>query len=176
MQDMFRIGVVASPHGLRGEVKIFPTTEEPSRFDTITTMRMCRLYSDGTFGEAESYEVSRLWYHKNMVVAKLSGIDDIEAAQRLKGLQILVPRDEAIPLAEGEYYVADLVGLRVLTEAGDCLGTLSQVIQTGANDVYAVQGSDSGKAPILIPAIKQCILGVDIGCGTITVRLMKGLL
>lgn len=167
MDSYLRIGIITNTHALKGELKIKPTTDDPARFDNMSSITVLLK------GERQSYNLNRVWHHKGMVMLKLAGIDDIDAAARLKGAEIIVSRAEALPLAEGEYYHADLLGLRVITDEGEELGTLSQIFDTGANDVYNVTPVQ-GKA-ILIPAIKQCILNVDIAAGVMTVHLLKGL-
>jgi len=177
MQDLFRIGVVAGTHGLRGHLKIFSTTEDSSRFDTISTLHLHSPAPDSrTLGEEIAcFNVQKISHNKNMIIVKLSGIDNIDEAAKLKGSDVVVPRSQALPLSENEYYVADLLGLRVVTDTGEVLGHLKEVLQTGANDVYVVSGPTYPK-PILIPAISQCILNIDIHSSTITVHLLKGLI
>ena len=100
-------------------------------------------------------------------------MDRIEDVERLKGAELLIPREEAIPLEEGEYFIPDLLGLKVTTDDGRELGTIKDVIETGANNVYDVQNEEGGR--ILIPAIPQCILDVRLEEGEMTVHLLKGL-
>jgi len=171
MDDFFRIGVIANTHALKGEIKVFPTTDDPSRFNGMASVTLAR---SGSYSKATTYTVERVWHNNGgMVILKLAGIDDIDTAARLKGYEIIVSREDALPLEEGAYYWSDLVGLRVVTDEGEELGLLNEVLGTGANDVYSVSPAE-GK-PILIPAIKQCILNVDIAGGVMTVHLLKGL-
>ena len=172
MNDYFRIGVIASTHALKGELKVMPTTYDPSRFDAMTEVIVTR---DG--GSATTtYSVERVWHNKGVVILKLAGVDDIDAAAKLKGREIIVSREDALPLEEGEYYHSDLLGLKVVTDEGEELGNITDIYQTGANDVYSVMKEDEeGGKPILIPSIKQCILDVDISRKIMTVHLLKGL-
>ena len=167
MEDYFRIGVVANTHALKGEIKVYPTTDDPSRFDDMPSVNIAQR------GKVTPYPIQRVWHHKGMVVLKLEGIDNIESATLLKQADIVVARKDAIPLEQGEYYHADLVGLRVISDEGEELGHIDQILTTGANDVYSVTAE--GAKPILIPAIKQCILSVDLAGGVMHVHLLKGL-
>jgi len=169
MKDYFRIGVIANTHALKGEIKVYPTTEDPSRFDTMSNITLTR--NEGA--NVSEYQPERVWHSKGMVVLKLVGVDDIDTALKLKGAEIIVPREDAIPLEEGEYYWSDLIGLSVVTDEGEELGRLDEILTTGANDVYSV--SREGAKPILIPAIKQCILDVDTKNSVMKVRLLRGL-
>ena len=168
MNDYFRIGIIANTHALKGEIKVLPTTDDPSRFNGMSGITVTR----GN-GESAAYTLERVWHNNGMVILKLSGIDDIDAASKLKGCEIIVSREDALPLEEGENYWADLLGLRVVTDEGEELGRITDIFDTGANDVYSV--SQEGAKPILIPAIKQCILNVDTDGGVMTVHLLKGL-
>lgn len=179
-EDMLRVGVISSTHGIRGEVKVFPTTDDMRRFDDLK-----RVYLDfGTKGmgsrikkECIELEINGVRYFKQFAILKFKGINDINEVEKYKGMDLYVLREDAIPLDEGEYYVSDLIGMTVTDEKGKEIGTLSDVIQTGANDVYAVKGNDGfGNKEILIPAIKQCILSVDTGEKKMKVHLLEGLL
>ncbi|MCL2852207.1 MAG: ribosome maturation factor RimM [Defluviitaleaceae bacterium] len=169
MNDYFRIGVIANTHALKGELRVLPTTDDPGRFDGMSGITVIR----GDVSKSTTYEIERVWHNKGMVILKLLGIDDIDAAARLKGGEIIVSREDALTLEEGEYYWSDLLGLRVVTDEGEELGHIADILDTGANHVYSV--SREGDKPILIPAIKQCILDVDIDGGVMTVHLLKGL-
>ena len=170
MDDFFRIGIIANTHALGGELKIFPTTDDPTRYDDMPSLTIART---GNYAISTSYTVERVRHQKGMIILKLLGIDSIETAEKLKGSEIIVSREDALPLEDGEYYWADLIGLRVVTDEGEELGRIGEIFATGANDVYSVNRAE-GK-PILIPAIKQCILDVDTDEGVMTVHLMKGL-
>jgi 16S rRNA processing protein RimM len=160
--------VITSPHGVHGEVKVFPTTEDPKRFSDLK-----KLYLDLKSG-LEERDVESVRYQKNMVLIRLSGIADRTEAERYRNCDLLITRDMALPLAENEYYIADLIGLRVVTDEGETLGTLKEVMQTGANDVYVVSGDAHGE--MLIPVIPDCAIHTDLEAGVMTVHLLPGLI
>ena len=168
MEDMLRVGVITTTHGIRGEVKVFPTTGSPKRFEEIENVVLVSKKDE------LELEIERVRYFKNLVILKFKGIDNINDIEMYKGAELYVDRAHGDKLEEGEYYIADIIGLKVFDEAGELLGEVSDVIETGANDVYAVRRK--GKKDLLIPAIKSCILSVDIEAGKMTVRLLDGLL
>ena len=110
---------------------------------------------------------------KNMVILKFDGIDNINDVEKYKQCKLYVDREHAVALEENEYFMTDLIGLQVQKEDGTALGTLTEIIPTGANDVYVVTGKE--KKEWLLPAIRECILNVDMEHGKMTVRLMKGM-
>ena len=167
MTDRFRVGVVTSPHGVRGELKVYPTTEEPERFQRLERVRVCRRDRE------EERKVVSVRFQNAMVLLRLEGVDSRDVAEQYRKAELYVDRAEALPLEEGEYYVADLISLTV-TEEGEVLGTLKDVLFTGANDVYLVERPDGGE--LLIPAIKECIRDVDLEAGRMEVHLLPGLL
>ena len=169
MEDMFRIGVYSNTHGVRGEIKVFPTTEDVKRFDYLKEIVM----DCGKEG-MKTFEVSGARYFKNMVILKFKGIDNINLIEKYKGAEIFVTRENAIPLEDDEFYIADILGAEVVSDEGEVLGTLKDVMQTGANDVYDIKLDKGGE--LLLPAIKQCILDVDIDGGTMKVHVLKGLM
>ena len=168
MNELLRIGAVIKPHGIRGEVKVWPTTDDPGRFDELSEVILKKGSTESTV------PVISVKHFKNIVILGLSGIDTPEAAESLRGADIYVTRDQAVPLNEDEYYIGDIIGMEVRTEEGESLGTISDVIDTAANDVYSVK-RPAGK-DLLIPAIKQCILDVDLEENVMTVKLLPGLL
>ena len=167
LEQFFHVGTVTSPHGVRGDVKVYPTTEEPDRFLDLKDVILRRN------GKEEIREISHVRFLKRLVVLHLNGIEDRTAAELYRNWELFVSRENAIPLEEGEYYVADLIGLKVYTEK-EQLGILKDVLQTGANDVYVVETSRYGE--VLIPAIKECILHVDPAEGRMDVHLLPGLI
>lgn len=169
--DLFRVGTIIGTHGLKGEFKVYPTTEDPNRFLDLKDV----LLGDDE-GEAPLLEVTveRVRFFKNQVIVKLKEYNDINQVEGFKGKYLLVTRENAIPLEEGEYYVKDLIGLSVVDEKDESLGTLTDVLETGANDVYVV--TKEGRKDLLIPVIKDCILDVDLEKGIMTVHLLPGLL
>lgn len=168
MEEMLRVGVISSTHGVRGEVKVFPTTDDPNRFKELKTVTL------DTGKELLPLTIQSVKFFKRMVILKFKEYDNINDIEPYKGRDLLIYRNQAVPLNEGEYFITDLVGLEVITEEGETLGRLSEVLQTGANDVYVVK-RPSGKN-VLIPAIKSCILNVDLDAGQMKVHLLDGLL
>ena len=166
MEDFFQIGIVTSPHGIRGEVKVYPTTDDPGRFKRLRQV----LVGD----ERRPLELEGVKFFKNMVIAKLGGIDTPEAAAGLRQKSLYVARKDAVDLGRDEYFIADLMGLRVLDEQERELGILEDVLQTGANDVYQIRLAEGGE--LLLPAIRECILFVDVKQGFMKVHVLEGLL
>jgi len=167
MVSRFRVGVIAGTHGLRGEVKVFPTTDEPARFLDLEKVIL------DTGREERTLKIRSVKFFKKFVILGFEGMDRIEDVEKLKGSELLINREDAIPLEEGEYFIPDLLGLKVVTDDGRELGVIKDVIETGANNVYDVQNEDGAR--ILIPAIPQCILEVRLEEGDMTVHLLPGL-
>ena len=168
MEQMLRVGVITSTHGVRGEVKVFPTTDDRMRFKKLEEVIL------DTGKEQKTLEIENVKFFKNMVILKFKGFDNINDIEIYKGKDLLVTRDHAVKLGPDENFIVDLIGLPVITDEGEELGTLKDVMQTGANDVYVVE-RENGK-DVLLPAIKQCILNVDLEKEKITVHVMEGLL
>lgn len=168
MEDLLRVGVVTSPHGVRGEVNVFPTTDDMKRFKKLKTV----ILDMGK--EQKTLEIEQVKFFKNMVILKFKGIDNINEVEAFRKKDLLVTRDQAVKLEPGENFIADMIGLNVVTDEGTVLGTLSDVMQTGANDVYCVRTGE-GKE-VLLPAIKDCILNVDLEKQEILVHILDGLL
>ncbi len=165
MQKYLETGKIVSIHALKGEVKIQPWCDSPEYLCTFK-----RLYSKS--GD-RVYEIERIRPQGNMVIAKLKGIDTPEQAQAMRGRILYIDRDDA-DLPEGSYFVADLIGLEVRDESGRSYGVISDVLQTGANDVYEIKSND-GKL-YYIPAIPSVILSTDIQGGIMVIYPMEGLL
>ena len=168
MEDMLRVGVISSTHGVRGEVKVFPTTDDPARFEELETVLL------DTGKEKLELEIAGVKFFKNMVILKFKGYDSINDVERYRGKDLWITREQAVPLGEDENFVADLIGLAVVTDGGETLGTMKDVMFTGANDVYVVE-RENGKE-LLLPAIKDSILDVDLENGVMTVHVLDGLL
>jgi 16S rRNA processing protein RimM len=167
MDNMLQVGVIASPHGLKGEVKVFPTTDDPQRFRKLKQVTLVK------GEEAQVRAISAVRFSGKFVIVKFAGFERIEDVEKLKGSPLLIDREEAVPLKKDEYFVADLLEMPVVTEDGRELGKITHVIHTGANDVYTV--TDQAGAEILLPAIKDCILDVDMEKRLMRVHLMEGL-
>lgn len=168
MEKYLQVGVFASTHGVKGEIKVFPTTDDVNRFDDLKEVIL------DTGKEKMELTVTGVKYFKKFVILKFKEIDDINQIEKYRGKPLLVTRENAVPLAENEYFIADLLGFAVIDEDGKKLGTLTDVMQTGANDVYVVEMED--KKELLIPVIKQCVLKIDTEAEEIRVHLLEGLL
>lgn len=168
MEDLLKVGVITTIHGVRGEVKVFPTTDDAERFLELEYVLL------DTGRELRRLDIKNVRFFKNLVILKFDGIDNIDDIEKYKGKDLWIPREEAQELGEDEYYIADLQGLNVVLEDGTEFGTLRDVMETGANDVYIIDSNEHGE--VLLPAIKECILDVDLEKNTMTVHLMKGLL
>ena len=168
MEDLLKVGVITTTHGVRGEVKVFPTTDDAERFLELEYVLL------DTGRELRRLDIKNVRFFKNLVILKFDGIDNINDIEKYKGKDLWIPREEAQELGEDEYYIADLQGLEVVLEDGTEFGTLRDVMETGANDVYIIDSNEHGE--VLLPAIKECILDVDLEKNTMTVHLMKGLL
>lgn len=169
MEDLFRVGVIANTHGVKGEVKVFPTTDEPERFKKLKSVIL------DTKREKINLDIQSARFFKNLVIVKFKGIDDINDIEKYKGCDLLVTRENATPLNEGEYYIADLIDMKVVDEEGNELGTLFDVMQTGANDVFVVKLNGSDKE-LLLPNIPSCVLNVDTDSRIIKVHVLDGLM
>ncbi len=167
MDDLLRIGVVTSPHGIKGEVKVYITTDEPERFLQISDLVV------DNHKEYRKMAIEDVKYFKNMVILKLSGIHDMDEAAAYRNADLLIHRSQSSPCKEGEYFIADLIGMEVVNEKGEEVGTLTDVYETGANNVYEVT-KKNGKQ-LLLPKIPECILHVDVENKRMQVYVMPGL-
>ncbi len=168
MENMLRVGIIASTHGIRGEVKVFPTTDNARRFGKMKSVVL------DTGKEELELEIEGVKYFKQFAILKFKGIDNINDIEKYKGKELYVMRQNAQKLGKDEYFIADLIGMEVSEDSGRKLGILKDVIETGANDVYVVEMEE--KKELLIPAIRQCILEVDVEARVMTVHLLEGLL
>ena len=168
MTERFRVGVITSTHGLRGEVKVYPTTDDPQRFSLLKEVIL------DLNGSEKILKIRSVKYFKNMVILAFEGLDRIEDVQRFLKKDLLIRRSDALPLAEGEYYIPDLIGIEVSDEDGTVLGQITDVLQTAANDVYVVR-QENGKE-FMIPKTDECILETDIENGRMRVHLLPGLM
>ena len=168
MEDLLQVGIITSTHGVRGEVKVYPTTDDPRRFRRLKEVVL------DTGKEKMNLEIEGVKFFKQFVIVKFKGLDNINDIEKYRQKSLYVTRKNAVRLQRDEYFIADLIGLKVQDEDGKELGTVKDVIETGANDVYEVEMAD-GKS-LLLPAIKQCILNVDVENGTMQVYVLEGLL
>ncbi len=167
MEQMFQVGVISSTHGVRGEVKVYPTTDDMRRFKKLKEVIL------DTGREKKTLEIEGVKFFKQLVILKFKGIDNINDIEKYKGKSLFVDREHAVRLRKDEYFIADMIGMQVVTDEGEAFGTLKDVIETGANDVYIIETKEYGE--VLIPAIKQCILDVDVEQGVMRIHLMEGL-
>ena len=168
MEDLLQVGIITSTHGVRGEVKVYPTTDDPRRFRRLKEVVL------DTGKEKMNLEIEGVKFFKQFVILKFKGLYNINDIEKYRQKSLYVTRKNAVRLQRDEYFIADLIGLKVQDEDGKELGTVKDVIETGANDVYEVEMAD-GKS-LLLPAIKQCILNVDVENGTMQVHVLEGLL
>lgn len=168
MEDLLQVGIITSTHGVRGEVKVYPTTDDPRRF-----RRLKEVVLDTGKGK-RNLEIESVKFFKQFVILKFKGLDNMNDIEKYRQKSLYVTRKNAVRLQKDEYFIADLIGLKVQDEEGTELGTVKDVIETGANDVYEVEMAD-GRS-LLLPAIKQCILNVDVENGTMQVHVLEGLL
>lgn len=168
MEDLLQVGVISSTHGIAGEVKVYPTTDDVTRFDYLKDVIL------DTGKEKLELKISKVKYFKNMVILKFKGINNINDIEKYKGCSLLVTRENAVELEEDEYFICDLIGLKVVTDEGEDFGELVDVMQTGANDVYVVKTNENKE--VLLPAIAECVLEVNIDEGFMKVHIMNGLL
>ncbi len=165
------IGEILRPHGIIGEVKTKVLTHYPERLSRLKTVYLTPS-PDST--KITEYALENVRMHQGYALLKFKGIDDRDQADLLRQLVVMVAIGDAIPLDEGEHYLYQLLGLTVQTESGEILGTLTEVLETGANDVYIVNSPRYGE--VLIPATSETILSTDIAAKMMTVRLPDGLL
>jgi 16S rRNA processing protein RimM len=168
MESLLRVGVITSTHGVRGEVKVFPTTDDMNRFKKLKTVIL------DTGKEHKTLNIESVKFFRNMVILKFKGFDNINDVEMWRQKDLLITRDQAVKLSPDENFIVDLIGLTVMTDEGEKLGVMKDVLQTGANDVYIVKMAD-GKE-VLLPAIKDCILNVDLEKGEMLVHVLDGLL
>ena len=159
------IGEITKPHGVRGEMKVKPHTDEPERFTWLK-----QVYVGESSPRLMAVEKARV--SQNMVLLKLTAVNDRTAAEALRGEWLMVPEEEALPLEAGEYFLFQLEGLAVATIEGEQLGTLVSIIETGANHVFVVQGE---QGELLLPDIEQVVQEIDFENGRMTVKLLPGL-
>ncbi|MCL2565286.1 MAG: ribosome maturation factor RimM [Defluviitaleaceae bacterium] len=159
----FDVGKIVNTHGIRGLVKVVSQSDDPDKFFKLKSVII----------DGKDVEVEQASTNKQFVLLKLKGIDDMNAAEALKGKTLKVPESDALKLAEGEYFIRDIYDMEVYEENGEFLGTIDDIIFTGANDVYVVK--KEGTKDLLIPAIKSCILNVNMPEKRMTVYLLEGL-
>lgn len=168
MENLLQVGIISSTHGVRGEVKVFPTTDDKNRFRKLKNVLL------DTGKDLLTLDIESVKFFKQFAIIKFKGYDNINDIEKYKGKSLFVTRENAVKLNKDEYFIADLIGMKVENEDGSFSGVLKDVIETGANDVYTILCGD-GKE-VLIPAIRECILSVDLEKGEMKVHLLDGLL
>lgn len=158
------IGKIVSASGIKGEVKVYNYADGFNIYKTV----------DHVFAGSEKKRIESIRFHKNMVIMKLEGINNRDAAEKARGLEVSISEDDLPPTAEGEFYVRDIIGMKVILEDGTVLGTLSDVIQNTAQDIFEFIREDGRKA--MIPNVPEFIIKVNPDDRTIMVRIIEGMI
>lgn len=177
MSEYFRVGVLSSTHGLKGEVKVFSTTDNIERFNSLKRAFLTSSDMSEKDGMLE-VEVEGVKFFKNIPILKFKGIDDVASISKYKGKYLMVAREDAIPLKDGEYYISDVIGCKVISDEGEEYGEVSEVFDTGANKVIAVKPNEAHKElkEFYLPYIPECVLEISVIKRFIRVHLIKGLI
>lgn len=162
-----RIGKILKPQGNRGALRVLPLTDFPERFQKMQRVRVL------TGGTRRELLIENAYPYKKFIIMKFKQVEDMNSAEALKGGYLEVPREELVDLPEDSFYIFDIVGLKVYDSSGKYLGEITDVLQTGANDVYV---AENGGKPLLIPALKQVVRKIDLTGGRMLVELPEGLL
>jgi len=166
--DMLRVGVITTTHGVKGEVKVFPTTDDPKRFRKLKTV-----YLD-MGKELLPVTVEGVKFFKQMVIVKFEEFKDCDQANLYRNKEILIDRADAVPLKKDEFFICDLVGLTVVSEEGETIGELVDVLKTGANDCFEVKKPDN--TTFYIPYIEDCVKEISLEEKKVLIHVMPGLL
>lgn len=167
MEEFLQVGMITSTHGVRGEVKVFPTTDDAKRF-----RKLKEVFLDTGRGKL-ALEIESVKFFKQMVILKFKGIDTLDDVAKYRQAGLYVTRENAVKLGKDEYFIADLMGVEIYDEEDRRIGVLEDVLETGANDVYVIRRTDGGE--LLLPAIKQCVLDVDVQERRMKVHVLEGL-
>lgn len=167
MDDLLQVGAITSTHGVHGEVKVFPMTDDVNRFKKLKSVIL--EYKN----ENITLNVEGVKFFKNMVILKFKEFDNINDIEKYKGCGLYVTRENAVKLKKDEYFIADLIDMEIYDENGK-IGILQDVLQTGANDVYDIKMDDGRQ--LLLPAIKECVLSVDIENRKMCIHILEGLM
>lgn len=167
-QKYFEIGQIVNTFGIKGMVKVNPFTDDISQFEELDTILIDKK------GNLQEMQIEEVKYSKNQVLLKLKGIETVEEAEKYRNCYLKLPREKAKKLPEGTYFIADLIGLEVVTDEGMLLGTVDDIYNSGASDIYVIK--DNLGKQILLPAIKEVIKKIDLEQEKITVHLIKGLI
>ena len=167
-KERLEIGQIVNTFGIKGFVKIYPYVDDISRFDDLKKVYIKSKKID------EERQIEEVKYHKNMVLIKFKGIETLENAEKLRNAYVEIDRADAIPLEEGQYFIADLLGLDVFLETGEKLGVLEDIYNTGSSDIYVVK-NELGKQ-FLLPYIDEVIKQINLDEGKIIVHIIEGLI
>lgn len=167
MLEYLSVGQIVNIHGFKGEVKVYPLTNDMERFSKLK-----QVYVETQDG-LKSYDIQSIKYLKNTVVLKLKGVDTEDAANKLRNCYVKVDRQKAVKLPKDNFFICDLIDCEVYDLNGALLGTITDVMQTGSNDVFVVK---TDKKEILIPALKSIVKEVDIDGRKVVVELPEGIL
>lgn len=171
--NWFNVGVIVNTHGIRGDIKVLSKTDFPEeRFAKGSKLTM---FDDAT-GQSQPIEIEQAREHKGMYIVKLKGFSNINEVEKYKGWVIRVSAEEQGTLDEGDYFYHQIIGCSVYTEDGELLGSITEILSPGANDVWVVTPSNTKAKPILLPVIDPVILNVNIAERRITVHLLEGLI
>ncbi len=167
MEDFLRVGVITTTHGIKGEVKVFPTTDDPTRFEALKEVFI--VFKN----EKIKVNIKSVKFFKQYVIIKFKEFDDINLVEKYKSCDLIIDRKDAVELAENEYFICDLIGLNVVTDEGEDFGVITDVLTSSANDIYVVKHNEK---EVLLPVIDQCVLDVNISEKKVIVHIMDGLL
>ncbi len=167
-EECLRVGTYVNTHGVRGEIKVYPHTDDVERFSDLSHLYM------KTKEGLMKLDIKNARYFKNLAILKFKDIDNINDIEKYKGSDLFITRDQAVPLEDDEYFICDIIGADVITDEGEKLGVVKEVLQTGANDVYIVKAE--GRKDILIPVIPPCVLDIDTDNKLVKVHVLDGLL
>lgn len=167
MENLLQVGVISSTHGVRGEVKVFPTTDDVKRFKKLKEVLL------DTGKEHILLQIETVKFFKQFAILKFKDYDSINEIEKYKGKSLFVTRENAVKLKKDEYFIADLIDMQVLLDDGSEFGILTDVMKTGANDVYCIQNEKYGE--VLVPAIGECIRQVDVENKKMIIHLIPGL-
>ncbi|HOM02725.1 MAG TPA: ribosome maturation factor RimM [Acetivibrio sp.] len=170
MVQYLQIGKIVNTHGVKGEVRAIPLTDNPLRFNKLKWAYVSKEMSD----EMQKFDIVSVKHHKNFVIIKFSGIDDMNAAEKLKEHFVIIDRKDAVKLPKDTFFICDLINMNVFDLEGKKLGVLVNVLSTGSNDVYVVR--DENKKEILIPALKSVVKEVCLEESRMVVDLPQGLI
>lgn len=170
--DGFRVGVVIKPHGVKGAVKVFPTTSEIKRFSRLKSVMLSK--TDKEEDIEKTFQVESVQYFKNQVILKLSGIDSPEEAEKIRGFSLWILEEEALPLQKDEYYLRDFLNASAVLEDGEEFGTVYDILETGSNEVFVIHTKDHQE--VLLPVIKDCIISMDPKAHKVVIHLLKGMM